>query len=340
VPRVRFVNYYTACWGRPKKEKAEILNAEGAVTRSLTPSPTASLSRDQSPRVSVEGVRSNEIMPMAIEPEKDIHPQGAVPEAGIEAASLPSLDITTTKGSIDSEAMENTLLSGNVNLPIWPPLSPLPTEPVAPDYSVYPEKVVQDALKKEHERRVKSYKQAMKDREATLVERKKVEDKILKAAAKEAEKKIRLEEREKKDVPKMEPERNSARRLVTLTDQSPEGDESATAVNSVRPVVLPVRPRTSPQSGTPRPSESDNKHSSASGHPLPLELKKMKDKHFCILPPKDDVGERDPTWVRVFMEDMDEVTAHTSLFFLSDAYERLVGDVGAQIEEWIRETTR
>jgi hypothetical protein len=40
------------------------------------------------------------------------------------------------------------------------------------------------------------------------------------------------------------------------------------------------------------------------------------------------------------MADMDEVTAHTSLFIVSDAYERLVGDVGERIEEWVRESGR
>jgi hypothetical protein len=56
-----------------------------------------------------------------------------------------------------------------------------------------------------------------------------------------------------------------------------------------------------------------------------------------MLPPKDAKGNKDPTWVRVFMNNMDEVTAHTSLFFMSDTYERLVGDVVALIEEWVRE---
>jgi hypothetical protein len=65
--------------------------------------------------------------------------------------------------------------------------------------------------------------------------------------------------------------------------------------------------------------------------------KKKKFKKFCMLPPKDAKGNKDPTWVRVFMNNMDEVTAHTSLFFMSDTYERLVGDVVALIEEWIRE---
>ena len=68
--------------------------------------------------------------------------------------------------------------------------------------------------------------------------------------------------------------------------------------------------------------------------------KPKKDKKlgkFCMLPPKDSAGHKDPTWIRVYMEGMDEVAAHTSLFFLNETYERLVGDVGARIEEWVRE---
>lgn len=58
---------------------------------------------------------------------------------------------------------------------------------------------------------------------------------------------------------------------------------------------------------------------------------------FCMLPPKDSQGHKDPTWVKVYMEGMDEVAAHTSLFFVNEMYERLVGDVGARVEEWVRE---
>lgn len=67
-----------------------------------------------------------------------------------------------------------------------------------------------------------------------------------------------------------------------------------------------------------------------------------KDKKFCSLPPKDANGDRDPLWIRIHMKGMDEVVAHQSLFFPSEAYERLVGDVSAQIEQWVNDdaTTR
>lgn len=74
---------------------------------------------------------------------------------------------------------------------------------------------------------------------------------------------------------------------------------------------------------------------SAPGPETPPKVKRLK--KFCMLPPEDSQGNKDPTWIRIFMEGIDEVTAHTTLFFVNDTYERLVGDVGARIEEWVSE---
>ncbi|KAI9770070.1 MAG: hypothetical protein M1840_003520 [Geoglossum simile] len=64
--------------------------------------------------------------------------------------------------------------------------------------------------------------------------------------------------------------------------------------------------------------------------------KHPRDKKFCMLPSK--IASRpDPTWIRVFMEGVDEVGAHCGLFFVGQAYEQLVGDVGSRIEDWVRE---
>ncbi|KAK5125314.1 hypothetical protein LTR85_000423 [Meristemomyces frigidus] len=62
-----------------------------------------------------------------------------------------------------------------------------------------------------------------------------------------------------------------------------------------------------------------------------------KDRMFCMLPPKDSNGERDPCWVRIFMKNVDEVGAHCGLFFVDERYERLVGDVAERIEGWVHE---
>jgi flagellar biosynthesis GTPase FlhF len=84
-----------------------------------------------------------------------------------------------------------------------------------------------------------------------------------------------------------------------------------------------------------QPKRSDTNSSNATNEEKKPKEKKLR--KFCMLPPKDGDGNKDPTWIRVFMKDMDEVTAHTSLFFVNETYERLVGDVGDRIEEWVRE---
>jgi len=53
---------------------------------------------------------------------------------------------------------------------------------------------------------------------------------------------------------------------------------------------------------------------------------------FCVVPDKQD-----PTWTPVMMEGVDEVGAHCGLFFMSETYEKLMGDVAVRIEGWVRE---
>ena len=64
--------------------------------------------------------------------------------------------------------------------------------------------------------------------------------------------------------------------------------------------------------------------------------KQEREHRFCILPPKMVNGRPDPTWIPVQMKGVDEVGAHCGLFFLSETYEMLVGDVAGRIEEWVR----
>ncbi|EMD90252.1 hypothetical protein COCC4DRAFT_187465 [Bipolaris maydis ATCC 48331] len=84
-------------------------------------------------------------------------------------------------------------------------------------------------------------------------------------------------------------------------------------------------------------TDSHDSHPPRTDSDASVPAKRKKLKKFCMLPPKDSDGNKDPTWIAVFMDNMDEVTAHTSLFFLNQTYERLVGEAGARIEEWVRE---
>ncbi|KKA27916.1 hypothetical protein TD95_004452 [Thielaviopsis punctulata] len=58
-----------------------------------------------------------------------------------------------------------------------------------------------------------------------------------------------------------------------------------------------------------------------------------KERKFCVLPkPRDD-----QTWVKVPMNDVDEVGAHCGLFFPGRHYEALLGDVTIRIAGWVQE---
>ena len=64
---------------------------------------------------------------------------------------------------------------------------------------------------------------------------------------------------------------------------------------------------------------------------------KKKPRKFCALPRKRN-GEPDAAWVSVFMDGVDEVEAHCSLF-LPDGphYDRLVGDVAQRVVGWVQD---
>ncbi|KAI9785059.1 MAG: hypothetical protein M1816_000529 [Peltula sp. TS41687] len=63
---------------------------------------------------------------------------------------------------------------------------------------------------------------------------------------------------------------------------------------------------------------------------------KGRERRFCVLPPKIN-GRPDTTWISVHMEGVDEVGAHCGLFFLSQTYEMLVGDVAGRVEDWVKD---
>jgi pimeloyl-ACP methyl ester carboxylesterase len=328
VPRVRFINYYTACHGRTKKPK-ETLSVDEANKDARLSRSSLNLSRSPSPSISVEEVRDTGVVHVALEepfsPTKDaggrtLEPlqyveHEAMESSGDENVDAQPLTTTSTTNSISSTDMTSALSSLHVTLPVWPPLSPPPTEPAPPNLSLYSDKTVQEALKREHERRLKSYKQEMKDREAILADRQKVEEKIRKAAAKEEIRKKRGKEKEEAKV--VDDKTLKATQTPTLMNVSRPGTSSIDRVASTSP----------PPKATDAEAHADQSKPS----------KPPKDRHFCVLPSKDASGNRDYTWVRVFMPDMDEVQAHCGLFTVSEEYERLVGDVGDRIERWVRQ---
>lgn len=68
--------------------------------------------------------------------------------------------------------------------------------------------------------------------------------------------------------------------------------------------------------------------------------KPKRDKKFCMLPPRIN-GQIDPCWIRVFMPGVDEVGAHCGLFFVDgERYRKFVSDVAERIGVWVEESNK
>ncbi|KAF2257494.1 hypothetical protein CC78DRAFT_588495 [Lojkania enalia] len=328
-PRIRFVNYYTASTGRPKKTKSPSRSRPASRGLDQTMNDTAVALNSQltlstkpietsiiNPGISVEEHRGNEVIPVS-------------PEEPLSATSTTH-DLTSRSISPEND-------SG----PALPEIPPIPQEPPFVDLTQYPDKAERKMAEKERERQLKVYQKAVKSRDAVVKERTKIEEKW-KTYGK-ADKSVKEKINSGHDTDQF----NEDSRTIQLGDQyrfydrkdnspyssynfsrsrilaqpHPDDHSSISESNTDSSTTLNTidTNNTTPESSTSSPS------------------KKKRYKKFCMLPPKDSNGNKDPTWIRVFMEDMDEVTAHTSLFFMSETYERLVGDVAARIEEWVRE---
>lgn len=104
------------------------------------------------------------------------------------------------------------------------------------------------------------------------------------------------------------------------------------------PAALPpASPPPPPREPSLTPSATTTTSTSTPAAAADNDNKPQKEHKFCLLPPKDSKGDRDPAWIRVWMEGVDEVGAHCGLFFVDERYERLVGDVGERVEGWVRE---
>lgn len=370
-PRIRFVNYYTVSTGRPKKPKSpkspspsrpcsrssQQHNSEANTMASIS-QPKLEHLRSQSginsPRISVEVQehRGNEIIPVS-------------PQEPLSATSpVDSFSVQSRTQSMESP-------------PTLPEIPPIPQEPPFVDLMQYSDRTQRKAAEKEHEQALKEYQKLVKARNKAIHERGKLEEKWEKHQEQQLQKhKLESEKQqhqhhyqqsqndsettqdshpstnmhkgyemspeEAPDIQAMEEDLDTMQlgekqnqgnpnhpygnydfsRSVIMNQKTP--DDAASMTDSSYTLATTDSNVTHSQPPTPS-AEADG------------EQKKKKLKKFCMLPPKDEHGNKDPTWVRVFMKNMDEVTAHTSLFFVNETYERLVGDVGARIEEWIRE---
>lgn len=330
VPRVRFVNYYTASTGVPKMLKdstasdvssrdaqremlvppevqMQNLGLEPEPTTFESPSPHLSAEEHQEDGCSNDNLRNADVPVMEhIDPSPmiDLSDRASVlhsPDGPVPQSSTSFFDVGDTPSETGAQLRKSSELERSVSLP---PHSPLPPQPPAFDPAPYSNKDARKLAEKEHKRLVKAHDRAVKDREKAIKDRAKLKEKWEKNNAKEQARQLKMEEKERRAA--------EEKGLVTA---KAAGDQSSPIANHDR--ITEQRPVTADK-----------------------QKKKKRDRKFCMLPPKDANGDRDPTWVRIYMEGVDEVGAHCGLFFLSETYEKLVLDVATRVAEWIDEDTK
>ncbi|PGH30210.1 hypothetical protein GX50_07037 [[Emmonsia] crescens] len=181
---------------------------------------------------------------------------------------------------------------------------PPPYQPAEFDPSLYDSKARLKEAQKDHSRQMKAYEKALKEREKKMKAHNKLISKQERAAEKE-----QLQRNKEALFPTSSPTNHNHNH-----NSSPTSGAILNGINDIE-------------------SARDTPNINISA---PVKVK--KDRKFCALPPREANGERDPLWVRVHMEGVDEVTAHQSLFVSRNAaYDRLVGDVAACIEGWVQD---
>ncbi|APA07848.1 hypothetical protein SS1G_00550 [Sclerotinia sclerotiorum 1980 UF-70] len=315
TPRRRFINYYTASTGRPRKPRNSAVEESLHDNASLKAG-MSNLSLDHSetqPSTSEESQITTDInldlangihMQQVGEQMQDLGNSSGVQEGAPRSPELRQIDSMPIEedepvpiaGLLHAEETESSDTTPQ-KAPTEPPLPPIPNTPTEPEpmnFDLYTDKDSRKVAEKEHKRIVKAYNQALKDRESALKDRRKLMEKREKKARKDEEKQLKAQGKQRSKE-----EKEEEKRQATLNSKSSKGKENV--------------PKVEPKMEKPK-----------------------KDKKFCVLPPESE-GQKDACWIRIYMEGVDEIGAHCGLFFPGPQYESLVGDVGERIETWVKE---
>ncbi|KAI9692363.1 MAG: hypothetical protein M1822_006594 [Bathelium mastoideum] len=368
LPRIRFVNYYTASTGRPKKPKPQSLDGAEDESKQLAElktemsdldlSESISTSASQTPRMSVEECSSNHVTPDLVEARGS-------PVEESESASAPTKE-SKHDDSKPADVDSSSAVNSSNSFPYLPEIPPMPEEPATLNLPPNLDKDTRKYAEQGHAAAMKNYKDAIKLREKVIKEREKIEAKHAKQLRKRQQAQTKAQLKEDGKRTKQEKAKAKAKQKVAKASPTPDPanppdapasaqidayDEQITQTEAptaelaqLPPVALPPTSSSSSspllldgQAHDPSPCPSPPSSPSSSAQ----HAKTRRDRKFCILPPKTHTAagepQRDPTWVRVYMPGVDEVGAHCGLFFLGETYERLVGDVAGRVEEWCRE---
>ncbi|KAI3339870.1 hypothetical protein F4824DRAFT_487766 [Ustulina deusta] len=258
-----------------------------------------------------------------------------------QASGQDSIPSSTEKYLIEDKVLTADVTTAVAALDLdLPPVPDLPAKPDMPNLENYADKDARKLAEKEAKRAQKTYAQAVKDREKAIKEREKIIEKRRKKLAQEAEKQAKEEKkrRRKEDAAAV------AAAAATMSPTTPtKSDVSPTTSNQEVGEQLsapndkasqpppqewtPVSPDLTPRETAAKKDKEKAKERSKDKE------KEQKKRKFCNVPKSH--GRVDSKWVGVFMKDMDQVAAHTGLFFAGEHYESLVIDVGNIIVEWV-----
>lgn len=353
--RVRFVNYFTASTGRPKKQKEPIQSSlvyrsnpsegfeepSGQELQNLSISQRPSRSPMRSPRTSEDGSRSRTRSPqISVEEFRDgvlISRQCEDPEEAIPVGSDAEMTLLDAVAVSEEESENNLSFSGYqlaaerqavpAYAPPEPPNGSSPVEanstieechslPPLPPLPREPAHFNPEAYVDKDTREL-ALKQHSREKKAYL--------RALKDHAKAL-----------KDREKLVAKRERAAKKVIDKEAKVKGKESTQKLKKKDETRPSASLPTSSNLTTPRENDECSSGNSTTTRMNPEAEKVPRDRKFCLLPPKIN-NEVDPCWIRVAMRDMDEVGAHCGLFEIQEQYAWLVSDVGNRIKDWVKE---
>lgn len=344
-PRVRFVNYYTVSTGRPKKPKSpKSPSPSRPSSRAAHPhegdaETLASTSRPSLAHTQSSSVAQSPTISIDVQEHRDGKLVPVSPQEPLSATS-----------PIDKPVLESSTARTD-DPPDLPEIPPIPQEPPFVDLMQFQDKAERKAAEKEHDQALKDYQKAVKARNKAINERTKLEEKWEKRQRTGSRRNSHKDDAKAQETHSVAPEGSIEKveqslGAMNIGSQETQGNQVGHPYGNYDFSRSAILSQPSPDDQASMTDSSYNLSTTdsnqtqpttpdASGEPSTPKKKKLK--KFCMLPPKDAQGNKDPTWVKVYMEGMDEVTAHTSLFFVSNTYERLVGEVGDRIEDWVRE---
>ncbi|KAL9101013.1 MAG: hypothetical protein Q9163_003679 [Psora crenata] len=357
--RVRFVNYYTASTGRPKKDKELRGQAWGRFSGEEVPIAKEIL------EPGLNGAKSGS--PPA-RPSVFIEDSDGLTEAVANAFTDKGKHSDTVSGWVgdrDSQAYgsrnmeyvrpaslseDETQISTTTPLlhpgtcstnPISPSVSPLPSETRSMASLPRPDPIPLSAQIAPMPKGLDPLAPAYRDREMrTSLE--KEHDRQMNVSGKANKISDNAIKDRHKDLPKKE--ENSAKeqaKELRREDKArrKEEDKETKRMKKLRKNSgKKVPPRTtSTDGGAELRPKTSNTDESDIREELGKPPRPPRDKKFCLLPNRVN-GVLDPCWVRVYMPGVDEVSAHCGLFFMDgERYEWFVRDVSERIVHWTRQ---